>query len=46
MLIAEEKGEEFICPPLRFEKRVEELNNMHNQRTKEEFEALRRDIAA
>ncbi|KAG0608839.1 hypothetical protein M758_8G137200 [Ceratodon purpureus] len=44
-LIAHSKGEEFEPPMLQFEKRVAELNEMHNQRGKEEREALVRDIA-
>lgn len=45
MLIAASKGEEFVHPPFEFERRVTELNNMHNQRGKEEAEALLRDVA-
>lgn len=46
MLVAESKGEEFVHPPFQFEKRVAELNSMHNQRSQEEAEALLRDVAA
>lgn len=46
MLVAESKGEEFEPPMLQFEKRVAELNEMHNQRGKEEREALMRDTAS
>lgn len=45
MLIAKSKGEEFEPPKLQFEKRVAELNEMHNQRSTAEREALVRDIA-
>lgn len=46
MLVAESKGEEFVQPPFQFEIRAAELNEMHNQRGKEEAEALLRDVAA
>lgn len=45
MATAASKGEEFVHPPFQFERRVAELNNMHNQRGKEEVEALVRDVA-
>lgn len=42
---ADARGEEFEPPMLRFEKRVEMLNQMHNQRRMEQDEALLRDTA-
>lgn len=42
---ADARGEEFEPPMLRFEKRVELLNQMHNQRRMEQDEALLRDTA-
>lgn len=42
---AEARGEEFDPPMLRFENRVELLNQMHNQRRMEQDEALLRDTA-
>jgi hypothetical protein len=42
---ADARGEEFEPPMLHFEKRVEMLNQMHNQRRMEQDEALLRDTA-
>ena len=45
MLVAQSKGEEFEPSMLQFQKRAAELNEMHNQRSKGEREALVRDVA-